>query len=733
LPGWLEEIEEAHFEEALTEFSTQESVDDQELPGPVASIDAETTLLLESEADGDAESQSEEGLSAALGTESTGKDEPFESAETLVGEDEVAQEEVPADEPEPPIEASDEGFEKEVVQQTNAEPVIDDGLPRESAPVEPDLSPEELFLESIVAEAFGELAPIESSENEPATSVVNEEESSALEAIYPPDDISLEEIAAEAFEQEIAPEQAEDFAQERGLAPQETAPGQERIPDDPTMEGSSAGAEEEAELRSPGDEGSGGTDLLFAALVAREVKGKLPETGEETAVADGDEESGRIAHSENFGQEAEPTSEGINVEPPETSVEDHIFESLTENVETEDAIGWPKIEPESVEDVNEYPDLPEEVNEEFDDFPEEFLPADREARPDAAILGALAAEATDDSLEGWLQDLPDEGGVTEPDGGVANNDLATDPHRNVEAETWQEDSVEATSIELADDVVILSPSDIVTKEFDGPPDVSFDPVEPSSADATPLPESTGPTLPDSQMQEAIFEDFSPVQEDTPLESPANDVVVDSPEVESSGAFPTDDAFDVDETHEDGDSSDWLDDLSEDSTDMENLPDWLYDAIGFTGELESPDEYEDPGWLGELDGDGEETLRESQPKTDADVVRHRSEDVQNIVSVEAEATNFGGASPIDEEEIPDWLEEVGGSLEELPADLVENLGISGSDVGDEDDGALSWLEELAAEPPTTGTEKGLKNAGDFDRSVKKRPRQPNESTDSDSLN
>ena len=93
-----------------------------------------------------------------------------------------------------------------------------------------------------------------------------------------------------------------------------------------------------------------------------------------------------------------------------------------------------------------------------------------------------------------------------------------------------------------------------------------------------------------------------------------------PEIEAAAALPPVESFDSTEVYGDDSVSDWLDDLSEETTDVENLPDWLYDAIGFTGELEMPDDYEDPDWLGELGADVEETVRESKPVAGADDVQ-----------------------------------------------------------------------------------------------------------------
>ena len=91
-------------------------------------------------------------------------------------------------------------------------------------------------------------------------------------------------------------------------------------------------------------------------------------------------------------------------------------------------------------------------------------------------------------------------------------------------------------------------------------------------------------------------------------------------------------------------------------------------------------------------------------------KHRGPDTQDTSQGIFEAPTVGKAGAGAEQEIPDWLEGAGNSLEELPTDLVENMGISGSEVADEDEGALRWLEELAAEPPSVDDEKELGSQG-----------------------
>jgi hypothetical protein len=757
--GTLAEMEDAgadfrdtRFEEAMPEFSAPEVAEDQELPGQAESIGVVTALLLESEADDDTVLPSDKDMTDGLRDETAGEDEP---AEALMGEFNATREEAQTRDPEQPIDASfsedaaAEDFEMEGLWQAADDQVEDAALtPQDAVPLESEHSPEDLFLESIVAEAFGEMTPLEPPESEPADFAVDEEGKSAYDSGYPQDDIFLEEIAAEAFEEEIAPEPAESFSD---LAPREATPGpvgpiEEPIPEERAME-----AIDEETLPVSDDEGRGSTDLLFAALSARQIQGHQREELQEESEAVDAGEVEQQEQADIFEQEPEQLADQFEIDPAETSLEDDIFESLAAEVAGDDALGSPQTGSEYAQEAEipeaqapeadyavEYLDPGDKVTKEFDVAPEEIVPPFSEARPEAAVLGELAADAIDedafrepaeeieespdaapgtavaseyeirqrdDSFESWAVDVSDEDGVPEDD-------------------SFEPDAAEATG-----EVVSLEPSDVVTKEFDVLPDALHDPSEFVAGDSASAEESITETAPESQIQDVeIKESDLPPVETPPDKLPGRDMLVELPEIETAAAFPPVESFDSTEVFGDDSVSDWLDDLSEETTDVENLPDWLYDAIGFTGELEMPDDYEDPDWLGELGADMEETVRESKPKASADEAQHHGNDAQDTSHGVSEAPIVDEAGIRTEREIPDWLEGAGDSLEELPTDLVENMGISGSDAGDEDEGALSWLEELAAEPSSLGDEKGAGKSGVLDRFIRKRPGQPDEPAD-----
>lgn len=662
LPGWLDELDDDSDENGV-------------LPDIAESIDAETALLLQSEADGDAELQSKPGVSSVLGSEDAGEDGPTEPAETLVGEFKVAQEDMPGGEPEQPIEAflpgempAEDSEEESMLPLMGEHDVENEGPSQDSTPAEPGYSPEDLFLESIVAEAFGEMEPVESPERESAELVWDDESPAAFD---PQDDLSLEEIASEATEEEVATELPGDLAPESAPPrPEAVAPEPAVPPDVPIMEQTIPETVDEAPPGLPDDDGGPSTDLLFAALTARTVEDRLSDDAPEGTSA-GEEEVRE--------QRTQPEA---SVQAPE--------------LPAEEPGEWSELAPESPADA-QYEEL--QPDDSFQTLPQE------------APRSSMATPPADDATSR---------------AGVAVGD------EEAEAEIWlQEDGVEAESGESADDVVSPNPAEIVTKEFDGPPGVSREQGEPAALEADEAPEGSTAAWPESQPSEAPFGESVPSYEEPPhFESPTDDRVVDSSDIETAAAKPSDDLLDKGEARDIGDTADWLTDLGEDTDDIKDLPDWLYDAIGFTGELDMPDDYEEPEWLDELGGDKEETARQKQPPVSKDAAQQDASEAQNAGRDVAETPDIDRTNASDEQAIPDWLQDAGGSLEELPTDLAESLGISESDVDDEDEGALSWLEELAAEPASTEIENGVKNADAVDRLTKRPSSEPNEQADRD---
>jgi hypothetical protein len=530
----LENVQSDPAESSFEETSGQELIEERALPDTAESISADAALLLESDADDEAELQSKAGVSGVLGIDDASEDEPIGPAETLVGEHKVAQEEMPAGEPEQPIrafrseKAAAESFEEEDAQLSRGDRVVEDDSPaQESEPAESVLPQEDLYLESIVAEAFGEIEPSELPERESG------------ELIW--------------------------------------------------------------------DEDGPSTDLLFAALGARKAEHTLQEDQRESAITEGDEEIGR------------------------------------------------------------------------------------RTRPDASDHELdLSAEEP-----GELHEMAPE------------------------------------SVESEDEADIIDPANVVTKEFDGPPRTMDDSAEPVAGEVVSAPEELTPTWPESRTPDVAFEQSGPTREEAPLfEPPATEEVVDSPDVGPPVAFPSDDSFDTGDSGDVGDPSDWLDDLSEDTTDVENLPDWLYDAIGFTGELDMPDDYEEPEWLEELGLDKDGPARENRPMTSEDVAHENSGEAHESVRGRAESAATAGYKSRDDNMIPDWLQDAGGSLEELPSDLVEDSSIYESALNDEDDDGLSWLEELAAEDTDKDAEDGVTKADAFDRLTRNQTGDPDEQMDSD---
>ena len=442
-------------------------------------------------------------------------------------------------------------------------------------------------------------------------------------------------------------------------------------------------AANDAEPDLPDDEEDLGTDLLFAALAAQKLKDRSEEEIEETTRgSEIDESTSTTAEAPDEEIGPEPIDAGFKA--ADLSIEDNIFESLATDADVEEPVGWPESTPESDASV--------------DDF--------------------------DGGLDAWAQEPIDEDSVIEP---AAVEAAPSDDLVSAAEVLPEEGGPEDSSDEVGDEIVVLGPSDIVTKEFDGPPEFSNEPAMPDFDEVT---EGRAEMPLESRANETTSEEFGPTLEATPPEPPADDNVLDSPEFETAPGSASDDWLGPGQSGDDEASAGWLADLSEEASDDEDLPDWLYDAIGFTGELEKPDDFEEPDWLREFGGDAEEP-RDGGPAANAKMGRQQIDGPQETAQNKTDTSSNDRVRSVNEEDIPDWLQNPGGSLEELPLDLVEDLNINASDLGDEDEGALSWLEALAAEPTTTDKGEGHESASNPDGSATKDvPSQPNEPPDDD---
>ena len=142
------------------------------------------------------------------------------------------------------------------------------------------------------------------------------------------------------------------------------------------------------------------------------------------------------------------------------------------------------------------------------------------------------------------------------------------------------------------------------------------------------------------------------------------------------------------------SPEWLGELADGSEVADELPDWLYEAVGLDATAPRIGEDEIPGRL-------DEDSRDADELGDAQIDRLDLEDDGVLAEVEIQDTGRDEA-PADLElagqthgsEIPDWLLTADDVLEELPVGLVDDSKSSHSETNGLEEETAIWLDELA---------------------------------------
>ena len=151
---------------------------------------------------------------------------------------------------------------------------------------------------------------------------------------------------------------------------------------------------------------------------------------------------------------------------------------------------------------------------------------------------------------------------------------------------------------------------------------------------------------------------------------------------------------------------WLDQIAPEPEVDDELPDWLYEAVGFTDELNMPSDYASPEWLQEPVNDSGEQFDDSvgaedpvfsqetpgQPGDKGDVnigdLSSLTDDAsEDMTSTDQDSSEKSGLA------LPGWMvdnDEQADSFSDSPFDRTVDLGFNGVD------DSIPWLDDLAAE-------------------------------------
>jgi hypothetical protein len=141
-------------------------------------------------------------------------------------------------------------------------------------------------------------------------------------------------------------------------------------------------------------------------------------------------------------------------------------------------------------------------------------------------------------------------------------------------------------------------------------------------------------------------------------------------------------------------SDWLDDLAEDSDVTDDLPEWLYETVGFTDQLPEVSEEEsvdDPGF--------DKVVSEGRA--------NKAEQAEIIGITDPSAGDFKDPEQIDwgsewpeiddavkDDDLPEWLLGADEVLEELPDEVSQGTADSWLQSKNDEAEDVGWLDELA---------------------------------------
>lgn len=301
----------------------------------------------------------------------------------------------------------------------------------------------------------------------------------------------------------------------------------------------------------------------------------------------------------------------------------------------------------------------------------------------------------DEEIPEWLSeigsDLPDAGKPVEAESGVSE---AEEQLEAGELPDWLA-AMQAESVEGQSASTDLSEAEEVSSEADA--GLEETPEWLSEVEAVlpgkdePAEETTGAAEPleAGEMPDWLGE-IGPEQGQTWLASPGDEI--------EAGAAPS----------AEPDLSEWLQEAEEPELESADLPDWLADVqpaelaegAGWDVEAEDEGEAEIPDWLAEVESEAPEA-EAPQPEPD-DFLATGFDDFEfseaetfdaAVGSVPLEAESVG-EEVVDEaeaaEELPDWLDEIAPSDEEMPG------GLAGTDLAAPKEASSDWLSELASD-------------------------------------
>lgn len=152
--------------------------------------------------------------------------------------------------------------------------------------------------------------------------------------------------------------------------------------------------------------------------------------------------------------------------------------------------------------------------------------------------------------------------------------------------------------------------------------------------------------------------------------------------------------------------DWMDDLAGSPEVDEVLPDWLYEAVGFTDELHEASGEGPTGDYQEVD-DRVSDISAADERDDSELPFDAAALLKEGASdfpLSGEMTKHDLSQLQDDEgdsdsDIPDWLLSADDVLDELPDEILETSDDSWLEDMKEDEETATWLEEIEAEPVT----------------------------------
>jgi hypothetical protein len=293
---------------------------------------------------------------------------------------------------------------------------------------------------------------------------------------------------------------------------------------------------------------------------------------------------------------------------------------------------------------------------------------------------------------------------------VGESESIDDAPVEATVELFEEDLTLADAILVEEELPVIE-AEVVVEDPDG-----FDaaPVQEESSefDASPIDESPTsferedpPSVqsPDPIIDEAFGTDFweEPVisretgqisDEYSDLQEDMTDLVEELQAQRKGGTSLLPDLDEVLEEQKKG--SDWLDGLVEDSDVTDDLPEWLYETVGFTDQLPEVSEEEsvdDPGF--------DKVVSEGHVENDqpAEVIGKSDSDAGDAGA--PEQIDWGSEWPViddaeKDDDLPEWLLGADEVLEELPDEVSQGTADSWLQSKNAEAEDVGWLDELA---------------------------------------